>query len=152
MRCYKLVTQDCKTRKGAPNETTWVIGKTVEAKGEGNKLCTDGVIHAYADPVLAVLLNPIHANISNPRMLVLECSEAVAEAWDKSGHKSAMPIAEIPLPEVTATQRTAFGILCALEVYSNAAFTEWAEAWLDGTDRSLDFRTSQSLLLDQRIY
>ena len=135
---YKLVAQDYKTRKGESNETTWAIGRTVTASGAGTELCTEGVLHAYATPLLAVLLNPIHANIPDPRMLVCDCSDVVAEDWGKSGHKWVTPVAEMELPAVTTTQRVAFGILCALEVYHEREFVAWAEGWLSGHNRSFD--------------
>lgn len=40
------------------------------------------------------------------------------------------------LNEVTLNQRVAFGILCAMEVYKNPKFIEWAENWLSEKDRT----------------
>jgi len=41
------------------------------------------------------------------------------------------------LPEIPNRQKVKFGILCALEVYREKKFVQWAENWLSGKDRSL---------------
>ena len=137
---YKLVTQDYKTRVGYENETLWktVDGKfpKIKAKGQGNKLCTNGVIHSYSSPLVAVFLNPVHANIDNPRLLETECSEILIDDGTKAGHKEAYGIREIKIPEITEEQRIKFAILCALEVYKNSKFSFWAKNWLSGVDRT----------------
>ena len=61
MKLYKLTDEKMQTYNGFQ----WVLGETHETNGEGN-LCGPGWLHAYTDPLLAILLNPIHANISNP--------------------------------------------------------------------------------------
>jgi hypothetical protein len=136
MKRYKLVTQDYRTRAGESNETHWEIGKTIKVRGEGNELCTDGVLHSYATPLLAVLLNPIHAEIENPRLLEVKGSPIVARDWGKAGHKEITPIAELALPVVTTVQRAAFALLCALRVYKEPSFVAWAQGWLRGKDRT----------------
>lgn len=62
MMLYKLTTQDWRTRAGFYNETRWGRGVTHRANGTGG-LCTDGLIHAYEDARIALLLNPIGASI-----------------------------------------------------------------------------------------
>ena len=57
-KLYKLTDQNHQTR----NNTKWGAGVTHTASGQGD-LCTAGWLHAYTSPLLAVLLNPIHANI-----------------------------------------------------------------------------------------
>jgi hypothetical protein len=135
---YKLVTQDYKTRKGQENETTWEIGKTVTAESSSIELCSAGVIHSYETPELAVLLNPIHANIQNPRLLVIECSEIVAQDWGKAGHKSVTAIKEIPLPIIGLKQKIAFSILCSLAVYKDPKYVIWANNWLSNFDNTTE--------------
>ena len=73
---YKLTDRDGYTRRGRDGETLWEIGVERTASGEG-ELCGPGWIHAYTDPLLAVLLNPIHAEITEPRMF--ECRGVVGE-------------------------------------------------------------------------
>lgn len=132
---YKLVTQDFKTRAGESNETTWIKGVTHTATGTGG-LCTDGVIHSYETPALAVLLNPIHANIRKPRLIAIECSELVADDSLKGGHKSATMIGEVELPAITNKQRVIFAILCARAALYRAQIPEreaWANKYLPWT-------------------
>src|SRR6185503_6350169 len=45
-------------------------------------------------------------------------------------------IKEIPLPVISLEQKVKFAILCGLEVCSEPSFVGWANAWLDGSDRS----------------
>jgi len=40
------------------------------------------------------------------------------------------------LPKVTTEQRVRFAILCALKVYKKKKFTQWANRWLSGKDRT----------------
>ena len=55
-RYYKLTDSKGQTH----GRTEWGPGITHQAPGVG-ELCTAGWLHAYPDPVLAVLMNPIHA-------------------------------------------------------------------------------------------
>jgi hypothetical protein len=45
-------------------------------------------------------------------------------------------IRPVPLPRITINQRVRFAIYCALEVYRNKKFRNWAEQWLSVKDRS----------------
>lgn len=135
MRLYKLTDKNYLTRAGELNETKWGEGVTHKATGEGTKLCTSDVIHAYTSPLLAVLMNPVHADIKDPILWEAE-GEIIAAASDKVGVKELTTIRIIPLPKITQTQKIAFGILAALEVYEEESFKLWAENWLSGRDRS----------------
>lgn len=132
MKMYKLVSQNYKSYGGM----TWEIGKTNKAKGKGNKMCTDAVLHCYSHPLLAVMFNPIHANIENPRLLEIHCSPVVATDGLKYATKTQRPVKELPLPVLSKNQRVAFAIKVALKVCKLSAFVIWANAWLDGTARS----------------
>lgn len=129
---YKLTDQKMQTRNGFQ----WKLGRTETASGEGD-LCGPGWLHAYTHPLLAVLLNSIHADIENPRLF--ECKGEIGKEDHglKVGCTSVTPLQEIPLPEITTAQRVRFGILCALEVYQDPRFVAWANKWLSGEDRSV---------------
>jgi len=104
--------------------------------GDGD-LCGPGWYHCYQHPLLAVLLNPIYSDIKYPRLWKIEVSgEGKHDYGLKSGYQSMTLIKELPLPEITLTQRVSFGILCTLEVYKDPAFIKWANSWLSGDDRS----------------
>ena len=130
--CYKLTDQNAQTK----NATQWGENVTHTAPGTG-QLCSAGWLHAYTDPLLAVLLNPIHADFKHPRLW-----EALGDGARKDDHglkigfAKLTTIKELPLPGITMTQRIAFRILCALEFEKNPGWRKWAQAWLDGSDRS----------------
>lgn len=131
---YKLTTQDNKTRKGEYNETIWGDGVSHSGTGKG-LLCSPGWIHAYTSPLLAVLLNPIHADIKDPKLWECKGEIALSDKGLKVGCKILMTIREIELPKVTTMQHIAFGILCANQVFRNAEWNAWADKWLSGKDR-----------------
>ena len=129
---YKLTNQNVQTRGGFQ----WALAEWREANGKGG-LCSDGMLHCYSHPLLAVLLNPIHANIKRPRLFEGEGEgEMLDDRGLKQGFKRMRITKELPLPVVTTEQRVKFAILCALEVYREDSFVAWAKAWLDGSDRS----------------
>jgi len=135
---YKLITRDGQTRPGLPGETTWRIGHTVHALGDPDQdLCSDGWLHCYDSPELAVLLNPIHAAITDPRMMIVQCGgESRDDHGLKRGYRSMKPILYMDCPEATTEIYVRFTILCALKVYQAPAFRTWAADWLSGKDRS----------------
>ena len=132
MKAYKLTDENNRTR----NNTQWGENVTHEAMGNGKKLCTDGWIHFYEDPLVAMMMNPIHASFKNPHLWEAEAEGEMLREATKSGCKKLTTLKQIPLPEITLTQRVAFGILCALEVCEDESFRGWAKKWLSGKDRS----------------
>ena len=134
---YKLTDAKGYTRCGKSNETRWAENVTNSAKGSGG-LCTDGVIHAYEHPLLAAFMNPIHAGIENPLLWECEGEIIAREGQLKCGAKTLTTLRVLPLPEITLEQRVTISIRCALLQYSDPAFVKWANAWIDGTDRSAE--------------
>lgn len=129
---YKLTNQNLQTYGGFQ----WTLGNKETASGEDD-LCGPGWLHYYHHPLLAVLLNPIHANIKEPRLFeVLAEGEHKDDRGLKGGCTEMTLLKEIPLPEVTEEHRIAFGILCAKEVEEGKEWNEWADNWLSGKDRS----------------
>ncbi|MDH4249359.1 MAG: hypothetical protein OEW39_16250, partial [Deltaproteobacteria bacterium] len=131
---YKLTDKDGLTQNG----TQWGEGVTHKADTSyPADLCSPGVLHAYHSPLLAVLLNPIHAEFPPDTMRLWEATgDVVVEDGLKVGCRSLTTIREIPVPVVTLEMRARFGILAALEVVTYEPWIEWANKWLDGTDRS----------------
>ena len=147
---YKLVSQAYTTH----GSTLWrdAHGKwlTVAASGEGSALCTDGVIHFYDHPVLAVLFNPVHARISRPRLLKIRASRPVAHDGLKGGCKYARAVGELPVPALSLTQIVEFGIRVALHVYEEPSFRKWANGWLTDKDRSAAAAYTAAVYADRR--
>jgi len=132
MNYVKLTDQNLKAHDGFQ----WEIGKWVTTSGEG-ELCTEGWLHCYSHILLAVLLNSIYGDIKNPRAWKVQVrGKKKIDCGLKYGFTKMRLLEELPLPEITTTQRVAFGILCALEVYKEPRFVEWAQNWLSGKDRS----------------
>jgi hypothetical protein len=130
---YKLTDEQDRTRGG----TQWGEGVTHEASGEG-ELCGPGWIHAYTDPLLAVLLNSIHANFRSPHLWEATGVVGKTDHGLKVGCTRLTTLRRVPLPEVTTEQRVRFGILCALAVCDEPGWRVWAERWLSGEDRTAE--------------
>ena len=129
---YKLTDRDGQTWGG----TQWGPGVSHSGTGEG-ELCGPGWIHAYEHPLVAVLMNPIHADFKNPRLWEAEGKIAIRDGQLKCGCKTLTTIREIPLPSITTEMRVRFAILCAKEVCASySAWNAWADRWLSGEDRS----------------
>ena len=132
MIVYKLTDQNLQTY----GSYQWEPGVARETDGNGG-LCGPGWLHYYHDPLLAVLLNPIHADIANP---ILWEAEADGLHRDDRGLKGGCTrltlIRQVDLPQITTEQRVRFGILCAKVICDNPAWNAWADRWLDGSDRS----------------
>ena len=131
MNLYKLTDQNMKTY----DDCQWTIGVKRVAPGAG-PLCSGAYLHAYTDPLLAVLLNPIHADFAQPRLFLAEGAVEKTDRGLKVGCTELTITEELPPPPISMTQRVAFGILAAKAVYTNPDWTRWADAWLDGSDRT----------------
>lgn len=132
---YKLTTQDWKTRAGHENEALWGPRVTHTATGCG-PLCSEGFLHAYTDPLLAVFMNPVHASIIDP--VLWKCTGDVKETDGglKVGCTSLTTLKIMRLPRVTLVHRVAFAVLCGMTICKDKAFTEWAQRWLSAEDRT----------------
>lgn len=135
---YKLTTQDGTTH----NYYQWSLPKGEKpgdwhrTSGEGN-LCRPGWLHYYHHPLLAVLLNPIHADIQDPILWEVEVGgEQKDDAGLKGGATKMRLLKKIDLPMFSTEQRVVFGIYCALETCNDKEFVRWANGWLMGSDRS----------------
>lgn len=133
---YKLTTQDYKTRVGFPEETQWGVNVTHTASGKG-ALCSNGWLHAYTHPLLAVLFNRMHANIDDPVLWECDGEIGITDRGIKVGCTRLTTIRTIPLPSITTEQRVHFAMLCALTIYDDPLFISWCNDWLSGKDRSI---------------
>src|SRR5665213_508315 len=120
MILYKLTDMNGYTRHGHSNQLLWREGTIHTATKSGIELCSGSVIHAYYDPLLAVLLDPIHGDYGVSARL-FECSgEVVAKDHQlKCGVKTLHCIREMSKPGVITEQRVKFAILCTKLVYKD---------------------------------
>lgn len=134
MQLYKLTDSKGNTQ----NDTHWEVGIThsLEIK-QDPILCSGNVLHAYTSPLLATLMNPTHANFINPLCFTVDGEIAISDGT-KVGCFSLTVTDTFVLPKVSTTQRTAFGILCALEVCKDKDFALWALRWLSNEDRTVE--------------
>jgi len=134
---YKLTDQDLITF----NNTQWILNEWKQTSGLDG-LCTDGWLHCYTNPLLAILLNPIHADIINPRLFKCEVEgKCLTDNGLKEGWTRMRIIEEMEVPQLSPVNKVAFAILCALEVCKEEKFVKWANNWLDGSDRTEDLLT-----------
>ncbi len=129
---YKLTDMNMKTYGGYP----WVLGKWNHTSGKGD-LCGPGWLHAYTSPVLAELLNPIHANFREYRVFRGEASgPVISDSGLKVGYTNMRITEELPRLHITTENRIRFGIACACRVYTSAKYRAWAGRWVSGADRT----------------
>jgi len=134
MNYYKLTNQKMQTHNGFQ----WTLKKWVRTSGRG-ALCTSGWLHCYNHPLLAVLFNPIHAGIENPRLFEVGIKgKRKTDRGLKFGFTQMRLIKELPFSQITRIQKIAFTILCVKEIYKNEGWNQWADNWLSGKDRSND--------------
>ncbi len=109
-------------------------------------LCSSSWYHGYDNAYLAVLLNPIHANITVPKLWVAEWrGQRLDDKGLKFGATEFRTIQVVDAPVVTREQQVAFAILCAAQVWDETtgpAWQEWAAKWLAGEDRSAKAATA----------
>ena len=129
---YKLTDMNMKTY----GEYPWVLGKWNRTSGKGD-LCGPGWLHAYTSPVLAELLDPIHANFREYRLFRGEASgQVIRDSGLKVGYTNMRITEELPRLHITPENRIRFGIACACRVYTSAEYRAWAGRWVSGADRT----------------
>ena len=132
MKFYKLLTQEMTSY----NDTKWELNVPITVEKEGVEMCTDQVLHCYNHPLLAVICNPIHARIRNPKIFGINVDKIVNSDGLKFASKSQTLIKEISLPEISLDQKIEFAIRVVKLVCKNEGWNEWADKWLSGEDRS----------------
>jgi len=121
---YKLTDQEGYTQRKKPGETQWYSGKTLKLPVcVDPQLCSVDVVHAYRNSNLALLLNPLHANIQKPLLWEAE-GEIVIEDWGKVGCFVLTTTQRLKLPDwyldnkKRQCMRIQFAVLCAEAVLS----------------------------------
>ena len=133
---YKLTNQNNQTQ----NNTTWGVKITNYAENQNPKntnLCSSDVVHAYTNPILALIRNTSDANIPNPKLWLAKGIIVNTGAGIKCGCKSLTTIRELIIPTISLEQRIAFAIYSALSVYKERSFVLWTNNWLKNIDRTV---------------
>jgi len=139
MIAYKLTTAEMQTFGGC----TWTPGEWQRTWGR-EELCTEGWLHYYDDPLIAVFLDPIFGNFGPTARLWEAEAEGRIKMYGRPpfvltyGCTRLRLVREIPLPELTMEQRVEAAIRIAQYVVGDdcPVWSAWAEAWLSGADRS----------------
>jgi len=113
----------------------WELGKWYK-KTEEEILCSPDWLHFYSDPLVGLFLNPIHADIKNPRLFRVEVKgKGLDDNETKYGYSHVRLIEELLVPQISPVQRVRFAILCAKKVYKGKEWNEWANKWLSKKNR-----------------
>ncbi len=133
MKAYKLTDKNDCTYGGCQ----WGKNVTHTADGKG-ELCTSGWIHYYSDPVLALFLDPLHGHFgSRAHLWEVEVSgEIKTDRGLKFGTTELTTVERLRKKRITREHRIRFAVFCAKAVCHDKAWNKWADAWLDGTDRT----------------
>jgi hypothetical protein len=139
---YKFTNEHMCTQ----NNTRWVINEWKETDGIENELCNGSWLHAYEDPYVAALMYPVHLYWHSTRFFKAEGDGKFLSHITKCGVTRLRLVEEIPLPVLTAVQRTKIAIYCTLEVCQEVTFVQWANNYLNNVDRSEE--TAEEVLYD----
>ena len=126
---YKLTNEQDQTYNGFQ----W--GSGVELVKLGGNACSEQVVHAYIDPILAVMVNPIHGNYSDPHLWECEGDMPETDGLKVWGTRC-KTIRQIDLPVISVEQKVKFGILCAAQFSQSLDWLQWARNWWSGVDRT----------------
>lgn len=141
---YKITDEKGYTRRGTFNEVLWEQDKRLVTSGKGN-IDSDGFIHFYRSPLLAILHSPIHVMFS-PSVRLWECEvsgNVVHNDYILSGCSDLMIVREIEKPHISYISKIAYAILCAKPFCINpfcnrVEINNWADDWLSNKDRSAE--------------
>jgi len=105
MKLYKITNRYDRTHGGCQ----WGEGAEHTAPG-GGELCTAAWIHAYTDPLLAVLFNPVHANfdLGAAHLWEAEGDVGIHAYGVKVGCTRLKTLRRIPLPDFPCAARVRF--------------------------------------------
>jgi hypothetical protein len=111
-------------------------GEWVRTSGVG-PLCTSGWIHVYPNSLLAVALNPIHANFQKPCGWKIKVG---GKQLDNHGLKMGVTecrlLRPMELPVIPTSAHVRWAVQLSLLHYADQGYVEWAERWLSGEDRT----------------
>ena len=116
MKLYKLTDDKSRTRGGMK----WGEGvmHAIPEDKQRTELCGPGILHAYKNANLALLLNPIHADFNTSRLWQAE-GDIVTEDWGKCGCHELKILRRMALPKWYRSKHKrklvsiAFAVLCA---------------------------------------
>jgi hypothetical protein len=131
---YKITTKYDTTF----NRTQWgeCVTNTVQLR-DTYKLCSHHVLHAYASPAMAVIMDPAHMCLL-PNGKLWKCDgDVVINDGTKIGCTSLTTLHEIPIPKISHEEYVTIAISCTKHICTDRVWLSWADNWLDGMDRNI---------------
>jgi len=131
MAKYILADSANHTRRGSrifPGHSTF-------SSQTSNNIVAHNAAEIGASALVAIMLNPWHAQLEKSKMLELHFASI---AIDTSDPTIRMSVREVTVPEITTDQKITFALMVVSKVYSNDQFNQWAKKWIDGSDRSAE--------------
>ncbi|MEE8481990.1 MAG: hypothetical protein V3S12_01425 [Acidiferrobacterales bacterium] len=128
MAKYILADSDNRTRRG---DYIFPSGSSFSSQSSSN-IVSENASEIAATPLVAIMLNPWHAQLDNPKMLKMHFTTELDDTNDPIFRTN---VCEVPMPEATTDQKIIFALLVIKQVYKNTEFNQWAEKWITGSDR-----------------
>lgn len=125
MKKFILVDNEGNT----PDKQHIETGKFHISEGEMDKSVAAIMNSGDNSPILAVMNYPGALDASMKMFLL--------NVWDMEGQGYSM-IKEVELPAITAEHKLAFAIKAVGAIYDFPAYKQWAEGWINGSDRSME--------------
>jgi|GEM_PF-3453889 hypothetical protein len=110
-------------------------GQSILASNTEENVLTRNAEELGDSPLVAIMLNPWHAQIDHQKMLELEIGR---NDLDEIGSSTNVVVRETTVPSVTTDQKIVFALMTIQEVYGNPVFKCWADDWISGSDRSAE--------------
>lgn len=126
MRKYLLVDLKGRSRRGMLIEAD----RAVANRRLGGEIVSRNIWECADSPLLAVIINPLHAECVRPRLFELR------GVFDDQ-KIDLRRIREVAVPGVSPEQKLAFSMYCIRSLAPDHAFAAWAERWLSNIDRSV---------------
>lgn len=139
---YKLTDRNGMSGLNRSNPLQWSEGVeheiTPSLRDKSQPLCSSSYIHAYENPLVAVFMNPIHADFKQPILWKATGQVVKRDGKLKCGCFSLRVHEKLKLPVISTTQRVKIAIYCSLAHKTSEQYKNWATKWLSGEDRTKD--------------
>ncbi len=124
MQTYLLTDVNGRSRRGTTIETNRTNGK----RQFGGDVVSQNIWECADTPLLAVMINPLHAESVYPRLFEIRgFGQEQNEIYR---------IRETGLPKVLPEQKLVFAMYCLRSLTPDAVFVAWVERWLANIDRT----------------
>lgn len=131
---YKLTDHSLRTL----DKRTWKVGEA-----QASEQAT------FKDPISAILLDPIMANLPSPRLWEVD-GDVQSEYGVIEDRSTLRLIREVEIPSLPLLKKVTFAIEMAKRFPIESRWGDWASAWLDDSDRTQE--TAEALSFQSSIH